>query len=644
MCGIAGILNFQGHAALDPAELQRMAAFLAHRGPDDAGIYLDPTTARCGLAHRRLAVIDPNGGAQPLANHDNYLWIAYNGECYNFPDLRDQFQRRGHRFRTRSDTEVVLRLYQEYGPKCVDHIRGMFALAIWDQTKQHLFLARDRLGQKPLYYACHQGRFIFASECKAILQTKDFPRRPDHAAITQYLLLQYVPHPRTAFADIAQLPPAHTLTITADNYTCPTPKRYWSVPTEPTFQSTPDDAAQQVRHQLAEATRLRMISDVPLGAFLSGGLDSTIIVGLMANAQTAPIKTCSIGFTEDKYNELPFARIAARRFACDHHEHVVTPDCLDAIKTLSYHYDDPFADSSALPTYYLARLARSHVTVALSGDGGDECFAGYDRYRALPIAQRINRSKILSWLARRRIWQHLPSGDFRSRTRRLQRLLTAAALPIHRCYLSWMAVFDPDMIAQLLTPTIAADAQLWETFAPFFQSPAHPAAQAMLADANTYLPGDLNTKTDRAAMAVGLELRCPFQDHKLIELAYSLPTHYRYSTKQAKPLLHHACRDLIPPQIAARDKAGFGVPLGRWFRGQLRELFIDTVLSKTARQRPYFQPATLENLLAQNDSARHDHGHRLWSLLMLELWHRNYIDQIPTSTLAGMPTPSLPMQ
>ena len=643
MCGIAGILNLDGPGPLDAAELHRMAAVLSHRGPDDADVYLNPAGI-CGLAHSRLAVIDLTGGAQPLANHDKTLWIAYNGECYNFRQLRSDLEQRGHQFHTNSDTEVVLHLYQEYGPNCVDHIRGMFALAIWDQANRQLFLARDRLGQKPLYYATHNGRFLFASECKAILQTQDFPRRPHHAAIAQYLLFQYVPSPLTAFTDIAELPPAHTLTITTDNHTNPIPRCYWSVPSQPTFEGTFTEAADRIRAQLTEATHLRLVSDVPLGAFLSGGLDSTVIVGLMSQTQAEPVKTCSISFTADKYNELPFARLAADRFSCAHHEQIVTPNCLDAIDKLSYYYDEPFADCSALPTYYLAQLARSQVTVALTGDGGDECFGGYDRYRALRLAQTINRSKLLTWLTRRRIWQRLPSREFRSRTRRLQRFVAAASLPVHRRYLSWMAVFDPDAISQLLASAVD-NTQLWDLFTPYFQPTValgDHSAQAMFADANTYLPGDLNTKTDRAAMAFGLELRCPFQDHKLIELAYSLPPAYRHSRRQPKPLLRTACRDLIPPQIAARPKAGFGVPVGQWFRTELRDLFVDTVLSTTARQRGYFQFDALENLLTEHDSGRADHGHRLWSLLMLELWHQKHIDHSPASP-GVMPTPGLGM-
>lgn len=639
MCGIAGILNFDGTDRLDRAELQRMAAVLQHRGPDDTAVYLDPATGRCGLAHRRLIVIDPAGGAQPFANEDKTILLTYNGECYNFASLRDRLQRRGRHFRTHSDTEVVLRLYQEYGPDFVHHIRGMFALAIWDRTRQELFLARDRLGQKPLYYAIHNGRFIFASECKAILQTRDFPRRPNIPAIAQYLLLQYVLHPQTAFADICQLPPGHTLTISADNSRPPTPRRYWSVPAEPTFKGTFADAADQVRAELTEATRLRMVSDVPLGAFLSGGLDSTIIVGLMSQIQTAPVKTCSIGFSEQEYNELPFARIAAQRFSSNHQEQIVTADCRKTIDMLAYHYDDLFADASALPTFHLARLARSRVTVALTGDAGDECFGGYDRYRAIRLAQRIDQSRLLHWLARRRIWQYLPSGDYHSRTRRLKRFLTAASLPVHQRYLQWLAVFDPDMIGQLLDPAIdyTTEPTLADTFKPFFPSSsafaneaARHHAQAMLTDANTYLPCDLNTKTDRASMAVGLELRCPFQDHKLVELAYSLPSAYR----RGKNLLRHAFADLLPPSIARRPKAGFGVPLAQWFRTDLRDFFIDTVLSTNARQRRYFAPAAIDNLLAQNDARTHDHGHRLWSLLMLELWHQKYIDSpvIPAKT------------
>jgi len=636
MCGIAGILNFNAPATTRD-ELARMATVLAHRGPDGSGVYLDANTAACGLAHRRLAVIDLATGDQPMANEDRTLHLVYNGECYNFKSLRRDLQAAGHRFRTQSDTEVILHLYEQYGPDCPTHLRGMFAFALWDQTKQQLFLARDRIGQKPLYYAHAAGRLLFASEPKALLQADAFDARPDYHALAHYLLLGYVAPTQSAFADVHQLGPAQTLTINRRTVDSAQPVTYWSPPQEPTFTGTLDDAADAVRSTLADAVRLRMVSDVPLGAFLSGGIDSTIVVGLMTHAADHPVQTCSIGFAQRLYNELPYAAHAARRFHCDHHEHLVTPNCHTAIDQLSRFYDEPFADSSALPSWYLAHVARQHVTVALTGDGGDEAFGGYDRYRALRLTNTIQKHRTLHWLARRRLWQHLPTAEHHSTAHRLARLLAAIDRPADQRYLQWVALFQPDLLEQLLTEsfieqTAPADT-LWQTFQPHFTSqPRHepPAShlmrQAITLDTALYLPGDLNTKTDRAAMAIGLELRCPFQDHLLLELAASLPTAYRHNGRIGKRVLRHACSDLLTHHATNRPKQGFAVPVGQWFRADLRDLFCDTVLSDRALARQLFRPDALRRLLAQNDTRQHDQGQKLWALLMLELWFQRYID------------------
>ena len=643
MCGIAGIVDFEGSQGVKTSELERMAKVLAHRGPDDQGSYLDPDRSICGLAHRRLSIIDIDRGHQPLCNEDESIWITYNGECYNFQELRTNLIAAGHRFKTNSDTEVIIHLYEEYGAKCVDHIRGMFALAIWDRKKRELFLARDRMGQKPLYYAIHNGRFIFASECKAILQIEGFPRNPDRQAILEYLLLQYVPYPRSGFGQIRQLPPAHILTVNTTNFRDPTPTPYWFLQNKPNFEGNIHQAGEQLREVLAESVQLRMISDVPLGAFLSGGLDSTIIVGLMSRLSGRPIQTCSIGFEEEMYNELGFARQAAERFGCDHYERTVRPDCAETIEKLSYHYDEPFADSSALPSYHLSHVARSKVTVALSGDGGDECFGGYDRYRAMYLAEKIRRSRLLGFLARRRFWHRLAAAEHHGRLHRLKRLLSAVGLPASQRYLKWLAVFDPDLISEIIVPSFPpASSQtrlavpprgLWHTLDSCFTETEGFAgtterlmAQAMWADGLHYLPGDINAKVDRASMSIGLEVRSPFQDHKVVELAYSLPTAWRHNGKLSKVILHQTYADMLGGEIARRGKMGFGVPVGHWFRQELRDLFCDTVLSARARQRGYFRREVLDRLFRENEQKQVDHGHRLWSLLMLELWHQRYID------------------
>ncbi|KPK71941.1 MAG: hypothetical protein AMJ79_16135, partial [Phycisphaerae bacterium SM23_30] len=410
------------------------------------------------------------------------------------------------------------------------------------------------------------------------------------------------------------------------------------------------EAAEQLRTELDEAVRLRMISDVPLGAFLSGGIDSTIIVGLMSGHSDNPVKTCSIGFGEELYNELPFARLAAEHFACDHYEHIVKPDSQDAIEKLSYYYDEPFADSSALPTFYLSQAARTRVKVALTGDGGDEGFGGYDRYKAMYLAERFNRWHLLRWLGRRGFWHRIRADEHHRLRHKLKRFITAAALEPSQRYLKWTAVFDPDMlkliISDNLSATTGSGGVYWNHLAGYFtgggvfsSAAARLMDQAMRADGGLYLPGDLNTKIDRAGMSVGLELRSPFEDHKVLELAYSLPTLWRHNGSMSKVILRQACRDLLPKIISRRPKLGFGVPVGKWFRGELRDLFVDTVMSTRALQRGYFNQAAIERLLAENDQGQADHGHRLWSLLMLELWHRRYLDDKPAIINSRQKTP-----
>ncbi|MBI9016477.1 MAG: asparagine synthase (glutamine-hydrolyzing) [Phycisphaerae bacterium] len=622
MCGIAGIINFDTTNPVTASQLQAMADSLEHRGPDELSFYLADDNS-WGLAHSRLAIIDIAGGSQPMVSDDGRYYISYNGECYNFRQLRDELQQEGFSFKTDCDTEVVLAAYIAWGPDCVQRFNGMFAIAIWDSIERRLFIARDRLGQKPLYYANHDGQFIFASECKAILTLPDFPRRLDKSALGQYLLLQYTDGDSTGFADIKQLPPAHCAFITESAIKI---KKYWQIPQQPTFQGTIEEAAKLLREKLEQAVRLRMISDVPLGAFLSGGLDSTIIVGLMSQLSDGPVKTCSIGFEDELYNELPFARRVADKFKCDHQEYIVKPDCANVIGKLAHHYDSPFADCSALPTYHLSLMARQRVTVALTGDAGDECFGGYDRYKAMAMSQKIYKNVILRKLAGMKIWQKLPSGEHRSRAKKLKRFLAGAAMPADYRYLNWLSVFNPQFLEFFLT--FPADISGWsKAVRRPFQQTNSPVSAAMLSDINCYLPGDLNVKTDRASMAHSLELRSPFQDHQVAEFAFSLPPNYRNDGKNNKKILRLACFDLIPRDIASRAKAGFGVPVGKWFRSELRDIFVDTCLSKRAISRGLFHEKALEDLLKANDKGTDDHGHKLWSLLMLELWQRSWLDK-----------------
>jgi asparagine synthase (glutamine-hydrolysing) len=630
MCGIAGIVQFAEAKPIAMEELTRMAQSLAHRGPDDSGIYLDVKNHRCGLAHRRLSVIDLEGGHQPMSNADESIWITYNGECYNFQELRKELTRQGHHFKTNSDTEVIIHLYEQYGVNCVDHMRGMFAFALWDIKKNQLMLARDRLGQKPLYYAVYNNRFIFASQCKAILESHEFPRRPDRQSILSYLLLQYVPQPETAFTNIRQIPPGHIMVVNQANFQKPGTLSYWSPPAKSHFEGSFPEAVDQVRATLAEAIRLRLVSDVPLGAFLSGGIDSAIIVGLMSQLQSDPVETCSIGFDDKGYDELPLARVTASRHGCRHHDFVVEASSPERIGELCDYYDEPFADHSALPTYVLSRLARSKVTVALTGDGGDECYGGYDRYRAMVLSEKLRRIGILKQFARMKFWQRLSTGQLRSMRKRVKRFITGLTLPPHQRYLNWICLFNPDRIKELCDADLIARQDSppeWDRYADDFSQAESSVIAAMRTDLLHYLPGDLNVKTDRASMATGLELRCPFQDHKVVELASTLPENWKIKGGTGKFILRRAFDDIIPAEVRRQPKRGFGLPVGQWFRESWREILMDTVLSPRALQRGYFDGHAVRNLVEENDRGQDDHGHRLWALLMLELWHRKYIDR-----------------
>ena len=633
MCGIAGIAHFDSHFNIHTDQLQIMADALRHRGPDDAGIYLDLKTHQCGLAHRRLSVIDPTGGKQPMPNADETVWIAYNGECYNFPDLRRQLEQKGRTFHTNSDTEVVLKIYEMYGLKVFERLEGMFALAIWDQNKRRLVLARDRLGQKPLYYAYHDRRFYFASECKALLTLPEFPRNLNRAALAEFLLLNHVDAPHTAFQDILQLPPGHTLIVDARTIARPTPIRYWSVPQGWNFEGTQSDAIEQIRSRVTEAVEKRLISDVPLGAFLSGGIDSAIIVGLMARLTDRPVTTCTIGFKEKRYNEAPLARITAKTHGTTHHEQIVEADAISSLSDLVDIYDDLFADSSALPMLLLSAMTRRHVTVALSGDGADELFGGYDRYRAMTFCERLQQDNFLATLLKMKFWERLPGTDQRSRSARLKRLIESAHLSAPQRYLNWVSLFDPGFLATFcdseeLSEKIRLRADTLKKEFMTDKSSLDGAGRAdvgMNWDLKHYLPGDLNVKTDRASMAYGLEVRCPFQDHRVVELAVSLPQEWHFHRGKGKALLRRAFSDLIPPTTARQRKRGFGVPLADWFRGPLRSLFMDTVLSREALHRGYFVPEAVGRLLEENDTRKADHGQKLWALLVLELWQRKYL-------------------
>jgi asparagine synthase (glutamine-hydrolysing) len=626
MCGIAGRVNFRSGAPVDRAIVARMSGLLAHRGPDGQDLW---TEGHVGLGHRRLAIIDlSDGGRQPMAYADGRLRITFNGEIYNYRELRSDLQGRGHRFHTQSDTEVILAAYAEYGASCVERLNGMFAFGIWDRVKRTLFLARDRVGKKPLYYRFDGDGIAFASEPKAFLAEPGFASRADLSAIDWYLSYQYVPAPLSALAGVRRLEPAHHLLVGGEGSE---PQRYWRLQYGRKLRLSEQDAAEQVLAKLDAAVRRRLVSDVPLGAFLSGGIDSASIVALMARAGGGPVKTFSIGFEEDAYNELPFARMVAERYATDHHEFIVRPDAVELVPKIAWHYNEPFADSSAIPTFYLSELTRRHVTVALNGDGGDESFAGYDRYSAIVLAQRYAR---LPRVIRRTIattLELLPAAELRSTIGRARRFVEPMDLPVERRYCRWMMHFTPDMKEWLCTPDFRAAAGARDPdellLKRYRATDAPDIIDATLdVDLQTYLPDDLLVKVDIATMAHGLEARSPLLDYELMEFLASLPATYKVKRGAKKYILKKAVADLLPPAILSRPKRGFGVPIEQWFRTDLREFASDLLLSKRATERGYFRRAAIARLLEEHASGVRSWHYQLWNLVMLETWHRRVLD------------------
>ena len=639
MCGICGILGLGDGATFDAAVIERMTRVLRHRGPDDEGRYVaefaaDGRPGRIGLGHARLSIIDPATGHQPLANEDESVWVVFNGEIYNFRELRGDLQSRGHVFRTRTDTEVIVHLYEERGVDCLQDLRGMFAFALWDSRANTLLCARDRLGQKPFCYRMEPNRFIFGSEIKAILQAEAVPRALSLTALHHYLTYQYVPHPLTMFDGIRKLPPAHYLLWKdgrADVH------EYW----RPRFEAAPrlstEEYVERLQELLTESVRLRLISDVPLGAFLSGGMDSSIIVGLMAKLSDAPVKTFAIGFEEKRFDELAYARMVAERFGTDHQEFVVRPKAIEIIPQLVWHYDEPFADSSAIPTWYVSRMTRRHVTVALTGDGGDEGFAGYPRYRAVKLAQWFDR---LPHRARKtlagRFWERLPvSVKQKTLRRRARRLFLALNLPPRQRYARWCAIFDDSRKHALYSPDLLAQfasEPSWQVLNEEYGKVPDSdfIGQTMFVDYMRYLPDDLCCKVDIAAMAHGLECRAPFLDHKLIEFIGAIPSDLKLRRFGGKYLLKRAFGHMLPRPVLKRKKMGFGVPIAAWFRGELRDYVREVLLDAKTLRRGYFNPDAVRTLVEDHVAARFDHGYRLWALLMFELWHRRFLDEAPT--------------
>lgn len=633
MCGIVGVYHYGRGQAVEAALLDRMNSLLVHRGPDDAGTHLE---GRVGLAMRRLSIIDISSGHQPMGNEDGTVWVTCNGEIYNFRELREELEGKGHPFKTRSDTEVILHLYEEMGPECVRRLRGMFAFALWDRRAERLLLARDRIGKKPLVYTLGDGRLAWASEIRSLLELPGISREIAPEAIDLYLGLQYIPSPWTIYKSIRKLPPAHRLVFEKGRARI---ERYWELP-EPgaKLHLSFNEAVEAVREKLREATRLRMVADVPLGAFLSGGLDSSCVVALMSEVSERPVQTFSIGFEEEAFSELPYAREVARRYATQHTEFIVKPEMAKVLPLLAWHYGEPYADSSALPSYYVARETRRHVTVALNGDGGDENFAGYLRYLAMQL-ERYWASlpgpvrRLAETLVRLVPEDQAPLGILW----RVKRFIDSMAVPtLAERYFGTLCYFTEGERAKLYTDAFRA------SLGPSSGKPVAYLQQAldraagadelnrwMRVDFHTYLPECLMVKMDIATMANSLEARSPFLDQEFVELVARLPGRFKLRglrERGTKHLLKEAFRDRLPPRVYGRGKQGFGVPQGSWFRNELKGYWEEHVLSERALSRGYFREEALRGLWSKHQSGRRDYGYHLWALLMLELWHEQYVD------------------
>jgi asparagine synthase (glutamine-hydrolysing) len=628
MCGLAGLLLARDTTAPPDlaARLERMTAALRHRGPDDRGTWV---SSRAALGHRRLAIIDLSAaGHQPMATDGGSVQVAFNGEIYNFRELRAELERKGCDFVSASDTEVILHGWQQWGRGVFARLRGMFAIALWDARAGQLVLARDRVGKKPLYYAWCDGTFLFGSEHKALLAWPGMQREPDLEAIHHYLSLQYVPAPWSAFRGIRKVPKASYMVIDLDGRTVT--DQYWTLPSPALARERPiAELKAELEPLLDEAVRLRMISDVPLGAFLSGGVDSSSVVAMMARHSSGPVKTFCIGFEEADFDERRYARMVAERYATDHHEMMVRPDALGVLPRIVWHYGEPYADSSAVPTYYVAEIARRHVTVALNGDGGDESFLGYHRYSECLKTEWVSRiPRPLRQLAGRVAASMSPKLDGFRPTRVARRLLGYASEKDARRYAPSMAYFfDHDKVAgygERLRPFLVSSS--FDLLDPYFANAPSFVAGAARADIETYLPDDLLVKVDIASMAHALEARSPLLDHVLMEWAAGIPAHQKMAGGETKAILKAAMEPHLPHEVLYRPKMGFGVPIERWLRNELREFAYDTLTSRAATDRGLFRPEYVRQLLDEHSSGARLHHTRLWALLMLELWFRMWID------------------
>lgn len=623
MCGITGIVDLKGTRPIPEGVLRAMNGVIGHRGPDGDGFHIEPGV---GLGHRRLAIIDPEGGKQPVYNEDHSVVVTYNGEIFNFMDVEAELVKRGHTFRTRCDTEVIVHAWEEWGVDCLARFNGMFAFAVWDKRQKTLFLARDRLGVKPLYYAeLADGRIVFGSELKALLVHPDVPRRIDPHAVEEYFAFGYVPDPKTIYRDVRKLEPGAYICVRRGDPVKPV--RYWEVPLagERVMAGTPEDWAHELRARLQESVRKRLVSDVPLGAFLSGGIDSSAVVALMREIGTDKLLTCSIGFREPQYDESEFARMVAEGKQTDHKTEVVEASDYSLLEKLVDIYDEPYADSSAIPTYRVCQLARRHVTVALSGDGGDEDFIGYRRYRLFAMEERL-RSR-LPLAVRKPIFGALgrmyPKLDWAPQFVRGKTTFQALARDTVDAYMHAISIAEEHTRGQMYSESFRRELQGYSAGEVFREHArgkefSDPLALVQYLDYKTYLPGDILTKVDRASMAHSLEVRTPFLDYEFVEWASKLPSSIKLRGSEGKHILKRALEPVLPREVLYRTKQGFAVPLDMWFRGSLRTRLADTVRGERLAGCGIFDRKTLVRLVDDHHSGRRDHSAILWSLLMFD--------------------------
>jgi asparagine synthase (glutamine-hydrolysing) len=626
MCGITGIFDTRAGRDVDRAALARMNESQHHRGPDEGSVHVEPGV---GLGHRRLSIIDVSTGQQPLFNEDGSVVVVFNGEIYNYQELIPELQALGHVFRTKSDTEVIVHAWEAWGERCVERFRGMFAFALWDRHRKTFFLARDRLGVKPLFYALlADGTLLFGSELKSLLAHGGLSREMDPLSVEEYFALGYVAEPRTIFRGAHKLPPAHTLTIVRGQALA-APREYWDVRFTTDATIGLDEACEELRRRLAESVRLRMISEVPLGAFLSGGVDSSAVVATMAGVSSGPVQTCSISFDDPAYDESVFAQSVADRYCTDHFVQTVKSDDFDLIDTLAHCYDEPYADSSAIPTYRVCQLARQRVTVALSGDGGDESFGGYRRYRLHMMEERMRAAMPLA--LRRPVFGALgrwyPKADWAPRVLRAKTTFEGMARTSVEGYFHSMSLLRQPLRSQLYSAKLRSALAGYDAREVFSRHAARadtedPLALIQYIDMKTYLVGDINTKVDRASMAHSLEVREPLMDHPLVEWLATLPSSLKVAGGESKLLLKRAMEPALPRDVLYRPKMGFAVPLARWLRGPLKQRVNEAVLGERLGDTGWFERRTLERLLGEHQSGQRDHSSPLWSLLMFEAFLR----------------------